>query len=80
VSNFVQDDVWFLRVEENRQGQPHVLAGERCTFPLIAKCAMNGAPVRLSVDEKEQATTTATADFFGMTTNRTGNKQLKIAG
>jgi hypothetical protein len=39
-----------------------------------------GHPVRLSVDEKEQATTTATADFFGMTTNRTGNKQLQIAG
>jgi hypothetical protein len=51
------------------------LAGSRCTFPLIAECAMNGAFGRLSIDEKEQAT--ATVDPCGMTNKKTGNGKCK---
>jgi hypothetical protein len=47
-----------------KQFEEQRLGGLACTFPPIAKCAMDGAPGRLSVGEKERNTT---ADPCGMT-------------
>jgi hypothetical protein len=41
----------------------------RFTFPLIAKCAMNGAPGRPLVDEKEQAKATTNAGILRFAQN-----------